>query len=67
MCYVSITGIADLSENSPVVALQGLKIWLGMEHHILQTRALHMATGVVKEVTWDVRTGTSSIPELLPG
>ena len=49
--------IADLSDHGPVIVLQVLKVWLGqqpsfngMEHPTLHERALHMATGLAREV-----------------
>ena len=45
---------ADLSDHGPVIALQvRLSQWpsfTGMEHGAPQTRAVYMATGLVKEV-----------------
>ena len=48
---------ANLSDHGPIVALQALQVRLGkwpsftgMEHGTLHARAVHMATGLVREV-----------------
>ena len=48
---------ADLSDHSPIIALQALQVRLGqwpsfngMEHGAPHARAVYMATGLVREV-----------------
>ena len=48
---------ADLSDHGPIIALQALQVCLGkwpsftgMEHGAPHARAVHMATGLVREV-----------------
>ena len=72
MVTTSCGDIADLSDHCHVILLQTVKVWLcqwpsltGMEHCALDTRAVHMAMCLEREVAG--RKNWKQLLELLPG